>query len=222
LTPADEQPAWQQSLVSKGSSATDQKDVGSVSSLIDGLAERLQSEPDDADGWLLLAKSYKHLGRMDDARSAYERAEILGQSDPAFATSLNDEPNGESGAAETSSAPEIRGRVSLAAQAADSVNSSDTVFVIAKAVDGSPMPLAVIKKPASELPFEFVLNDSASLVKGLSISSASKIIVTAKISPSGDALQPAAGLEATSGAISANETEYLELEINPDANPGNK
>ena len=84
------------------------------------------------------------------------------------------------------------------------------------------MPLAVIKKPASELPFEFVLNDSASLVKGLSISSASKIIVTAKISPSGDALQPAAGLEATSGAISANETEYLELEINPDANPGNK
>jgi cytochrome c-type biogenesis protein CcmH len=97
----------------------------------------------------------------------------------------------------------------------ETVSGSDTVFVIAKAVDGSPMPLAVIKKPASELPFEFVLNDSASMVKGMSVSTAEQIIVTAKISPSGDALQSAPGLEATSHAINARDGNYLELEITP-------
>ncbi len=203
--PADETPAWQKNLVAENSPTTGQKDVGSVASLLEGLAARLEREPDDAGGWLLLAKSYQHLGQMDDARAAYAKAENLGQTDATLAASLNASPG----------TAEIRGRVTLAVEAMDTVNGSDTVFVIAKAVDGSPMPLAVIKKPASELPFEFVLNDSVSMVKGMSVSTAEQIIVTAKISPSGDALQSAPGLEATSHAINARDGTYLELEITP-------
>ena len=45
---------------------TDRK-VGSVASMVDDFAARLEKEPDDAGGWLLLARSYEHLGRTKEA-----------------------------------------------------------------------------------------------------------------------------------------------------------
>lgn len=64
------------------------KPVGSVTSLIGGLEERLQRDPDDGEGWLLLARSYDHVGKLDEARAAYERAAALGIDDAAFASAL--------------------------------------------------------------------------------------------------------------------------------------
>jgi cytochrome c-type biogenesis protein CcmH len=47
---------------------------GEQQAMIDGmvsrLAERLTSEPDDAEGWLRLVRAYAVLGRQDDARQA--------------------------------------------------------------------------------------------------------------------------------------------------------
>ena len=51
------------------------------------LAERLQRVPDDADGWLLLARSYEYLGRATEARAAAARASALGKSDEAVPAS---------------------------------------------------------------------------------------------------------------------------------------
>ena len=59
-----------------------------VESMLSGLEQRLQQQPDDGNGWLLLAKSYRHLGRMDDARDAYKKAEALGNGDVTVATQL--------------------------------------------------------------------------------------------------------------------------------------
>ena len=55
--------------------------VPSVSSLIGGLEERLAEDPNDGRGWLLLAKSYQHLGRHEDARRAFAHAAALGETD---------------------------------------------------------------------------------------------------------------------------------------------
>ena len=55
--------------------------VATVESLLSGLEQRLQREPGDGDGWLLLAKSYDHLGRSAEAIEAYARARALGSSD---------------------------------------------------------------------------------------------------------------------------------------------
>jgi cytochrome c-type biogenesis protein CcmH/NrfG len=55
--------------------------AASVSELLAGLEQRLQENPDDGKGWLLLAKSYDHLGRREDAAAAYGRAVELGLSD---------------------------------------------------------------------------------------------------------------------------------------------
>lgn len=55
--------------------------AASVNSLLAGLEQQLRDDPGDANGWLLLAKSYDHLGRESDAAAAYDRAIELGISD---------------------------------------------------------------------------------------------------------------------------------------------
>ena len=161
----------------------------------------MNAEPDDAAGWLLLAKSYRHLDRIEDARAAYSRATALGKSDASLDSSLN----ADVGMA--SSGVEVRGRINISDEAADALNATDTIFVVAKAVGGSPMPLAVLRRQASELPFDFVLNEDTSMVPGLGLSSADQIVVSAKISRTGDALQTEQAFEVKSGAISTEKTD---------------
>jgi cytochrome c-type biogenesis protein CcmH len=65
----------------KKSPANDRRKAASVTELLAGLEQRLRDEPGDAKGWLLLAKSYDHLGRESDAAAAYDKAIELGISD---------------------------------------------------------------------------------------------------------------------------------------------
>ena len=65
------------------------KKAASVDELLAGLEQRLQDDPDDAKGWLLLAKSYDHLGREQDAVAAYEKATQLGLTDSELEARLN-------------------------------------------------------------------------------------------------------------------------------------
>jgi cytochrome c-type biogenesis protein CcmH len=60
----------------------------SVGSLIGGLEARLAKNPDDAKGWLLLARSHDHLGNNDEAWSAYSRARELGMNDETLELKL--------------------------------------------------------------------------------------------------------------------------------------
>lgn len=46
------------------------------------LEQRLQAQPDDAQGWILLGRSYAQLGRLDDAASAFKKAVVLDGDDP--------------------------------------------------------------------------------------------------------------------------------------------
>jgi len=55
--------------------------AASVTSLVGGLEARLADDPNDAKGWLLLAKSHDHLGNRDAAWAAYTRARELGMGD---------------------------------------------------------------------------------------------------------------------------------------------
>lgn len=64
------------------------KKVDSVASLAENLADRLARNPDDGEGWLLLAKSYWYMKRVDDALDAYSKAVALGESDPVLEAHL--------------------------------------------------------------------------------------------------------------------------------------
>ena len=46
-----------------------------IDGMVTKLAERLAANPEDLDGWLMLARSYKNLGRYAEAADAYEKAE---------------------------------------------------------------------------------------------------------------------------------------------------
>ncbi len=54
------------------------KSLGSVDQMLVGLQKRLDTQPDDVKGWVLLAKSYHHIGRMHEAEQAAEKARSLG------------------------------------------------------------------------------------------------------------------------------------------------
>lgn len=62
--------------------------AASVNELLTGLEQRLEENPDDAKSWLLLAKSYDHLGRHVDAAAAYDKAVNLGLSDEVLEARL--------------------------------------------------------------------------------------------------------------------------------------
>ncbi len=44
-----------------------------IENMVSKLAARLQEDPNDPKGWLMLARSYKALGRLDDAHQAYSK-----------------------------------------------------------------------------------------------------------------------------------------------------
>ena len=53
-----------------------------INGMVAKLAERMAANPDDLKGWLMLARSYKTLGRYEDAVTAYGKAEKLVNEDP--------------------------------------------------------------------------------------------------------------------------------------------
>ena len=186
--------------------------AGSVTSLLSGLEARLVENPDDAKGWLLLAKSYDHLGRNADARDAYDKAAALGMTDAALEARLDSATSSHS-----STSAEIRGHVSVAKAVIGRIDPADTVYVVAK-TNSNPMPLAVLRRSAAELPFDFVLSDENSMVQGGGISSASTVTISARLSKTGDALNTAMELGAISTAIDPQDTGELALVI--DVVPG--
>ncbi|HUH94385.1 MAG TPA: c-type cytochrome biogenesis protein CcmI [Casimicrobiaceae bacterium] len=55
-----------------------------VNGLVDTLAQRLKARPDDAEGWVLLARSYRALERWNEAAAAYAHATELVPDDPSL------------------------------------------------------------------------------------------------------------------------------------------
>lgn len=70
--PAQAGPSREQMDAAQQMSAEDRNAM--VRGMVDRLAERLQENPNDADGWLRLARAREVLGEMDAAREALRRA----------------------------------------------------------------------------------------------------------------------------------------------------
>jgi len=188
----------------------------SVGNLLDGLKAKLEKNPNDGDGWLLLAKSYQHLGRLQEARDAYANAVANGSSETSFESLLSTSSNTDIDTDTTGIA--LHGRVSVPETLGGSLSPDASVFVTAKSGDGSPMPLAVIRRTVADLPFDFELTDDQSMVRGRGLSSASDIIVSVKISSAGDALNADPGLETSVGPLPLSDAGFLELRIDPAVN----
>ena len=80
--------------------------------------------------------------------------------------------------------------VSILPEFLDSVAPDTPVFIYARATEGPPMPLAVIRKRVSDLPLTVRLDDSLAMMPALKLSSFSNVTVGARVSMSGDPIAP--------------------------------
>ena len=96
----------------------------------------------------------------------------------------------------------VRGEVSVAPALAGAVGKDDTLFILARAVNGPKMPLAVLRIPApTTWPYRFELSDAMAMAPGMNLSSFPQVIIEARISKRGNApLQPG-DLQGLSGAV---------------------
>lgn len=106
----------------------------------------------------------------------------------------------------------VSGTVSLAPALAAQASPEDTVFVFARRPDGKGMPLAILRKKVKDLPLQFTLDDSLAMSPAARISGAGSVVVSARISKSGEALPQAGDLSGQTGAVSLG-TDALKLEI---------
>ncbi len=92
-------------------------------------------------------------------------------------------------------------KVSLSPALKDRIDGKDTLFVYALAGDGSPVPLAIKRLKASQLPATVTLTDAMDMVPGHGLSSATRVMLTARVSRSGKAKPQPGDLEGSTGPL---------------------
>ncbi len=95
----------------------------------------------------------------------------------------------------------LSGQVSLAPALAARASPEDTVFILARPAEGPRMPLAVLRKQVKDLPLSFTLDDSMAMAPGATISGHGRIVVSARISKSGQAMPQAGDLSGQSEVV---------------------
>jgi cytochrome c-type biogenesis protein CcmH len=106
----------------------------------------------------------------------------------------------------------LRGEVRLAPAIAAQAAPTDTVFIFARAVQGPPVPLAVLRKQVRELPVQFALDDSMAMAPGASLSGSPQVIVGARVSKSGSPAAQPGDLQGLSAPV-ANDASGVTVVI---------
>lgn len=262
-----------------------------IQGMVDSLAARLKNEPDNAEGWLMLGRSYAVLGQFEPAIKAYRRvltlqpknaqaladladalavthggkfdgepaqlveqalaadganlkalllagtiafdkkdyataarhwdhAQKAGPSDSDLVKQARENlaearqlaglpPASSEAAASAVVAPgtAISGRVELAPALAAKAGPEDTVFVFARPSEGSRMPLAILKKRVRDLPLAFTLDDSLAMSPQARLSQATRVVVGARVSKSGQAMPQPGDLEGLSTPVAPGASD---------------
>jgi hypothetical protein len=200
------------------------------------LAGKLQQHPEDAEGWALLGRTYKAMQQYAQASDAFRHAVEAAPGDTGLAAEYaaagtpNPEPPLTDGTApqscpvpgaeassgcgdEPQSAARITVKVALNPKFKDHVRPKDTVFVFAKAAQGPPVPLAIMRLTASQLPASVTLTDGMGMLPNLTLSQVPQIVLGARISKSGNAMAQPGDLQTLSAAMTTAQTAPVQLTI---------
>ncbi|HEY2396204.1 MAG TPA: c-type cytochrome biogenesis protein CcmI [Rudaea sp.] len=178
----------------------------------------------------LLAQLPKESTISQSVRNQIARAEAArdGKPLPPEPSVTENAAGGETG--QTTAAPTTAATTATAAGAADGphltvkvtldpnlttrVSPTDTVFVYAKAASGPPMPLAIQRLRADQLPATVVLTDGMGMLPSVKLSQFPQIIIGARISKSGNAIAQSGDLQTISKPLDVTTTTPIELAIN--------
>ncbi len=103
-----------------------------------------------------------------------------GEATPGVAT-----PSPSTGASVTTA--RLAGQARIADGLHDRVRPTDTVFILARPMTGSRMPVAILKMQVADLPRAFELDDSTAMSPDATLSKAGKVRVEIRVSRSGNA-----------------------------------
>jgi cytochrome c-type biogenesis protein CcmH len=95
----------------------------------------------------------------------------------------------------------ISGTVALSDALKSKADQDDTVFILARAENGPPMPLAVMRKQVRDLPVKFTLDDQMAMSPQAKLSDFDHVMVIARVSKSGNAMPQPGDLQGTVSAI---------------------
>ncbi|GHC05226.1 tetratricopeptide repeat protein [Thermomonas carbonis] len=163
----------------------------------------------------------------DNAAAAATWEPLLAQVDAATATSLRkeiDAARADAGlpalvvalapaAPETSDALAVKVALDPDFAARVRLRGDATVFVIARAPDGPPMPVAVEKRSVSDLPFTASLDDGDSPMPTLKLSQLKEVVLVARLSQSGIANKQDGDIESKPVRVTLPADEPVKLVI---------
>ncbi len=112
----------------------------------------------------------------------------------------------------------LTGTVRLSPALARQAQPDDVVFIFARPAEGARMPLAILRHQVKDLPVSFKLDDSMAMSPAMKLSAYAKVVVTARVSKSGQAAPGPGDLSGQSAAV-ANQTQGLVVEINEVVKP---
>ncbi len=161
-----------------------------------------------ADYWQRLAEQIPENDRRRQLVDALiARAE--GEPPPGAADGSST-PVGQEG--DTGASVHVRLRLSEALRS--QAQSGDTVFVFARPADaGGGPPLAVSRTSVAALPTEIELADAQAMTPDRTLSSAERVVVTARISRSGDVTTSSGDLQGQSSPIPTDARDPVEITI---------
>jgi cytochrome c-type biogenesis protein CcmH len=150
-------------------------------------------------------------GGIDEARRLAEAASGPAATRPP--SQLAARPAAKLGTAPAATgAATVSGVVKLAPALAGKAAPDDTVFVYARAAQGSRMPLAILRKQVKDLPLSFTLDDSMAMSPAARLSSAQQVVISARISKRGEAMPQPGDLQGQSAPV-APGASGLAIEI---------
>ena len=120
-------------------------------------------------------------------------------------------PSGEGTA--PAGAPRLTVNVALDPKLGAQLDPDATLFVFARAASGPPMPLAIQRLKASQLPATVTLDDSMSMTPAMKLSKFPQVIVGARVSKSGNAMPQSGDLQTLSSPLDSSRTDPVALTI---------
>lgn len=213
--------------------------AGALDQMVVKLEQRLQQSDGSAQDWALLGKTYQYLGRTAEAETAYSNALARGydanrlsraraemrqqQAPPPQASPLPNNINTHQLAALTqglathsdTTSIGITGTLTLSPALASQRPAAAILYIFARSAQGPQgPPYAVLRVPAVAFPLSFKLNDSHAVVPGRTLSSATEVVIGARLSASGNASGQPGDLEGFSQPIRIPASSPVQLEIN--------
>lgn len=116
-------------------------------------------------------------------------------------------------AADAAPSPKIVVSVALAPALKGQLDPEATLFVFARAASGPPMPLAIQKRKAGELPLTVTLDDGMAMMPTMKLSKFPQVVVGARVSKSGNAMPQSGDLQTVSAPLSSSGEQAVTLTI---------